>query len=266
MRGIRAGFAFLSCFLAFLVAEIAPVMAQDVLARPPGQQGAPPAISPREKGGTALPQQPARGTKAEDQKGNVAAVLVVPPGSVKTPSVQPVPDAAVVDNLKSEIEGQFVQPTKIIRQPELVSAAVGQTFANDVAVKFDKINYSRADLDFLAAGTGIAPEQLLRSCEQRINLMVVEPDGSGAQLNISGNATTGKTGYNVALESVNVTLAMACKLTKPPVNKGLVIKSGDYYIFGLAVGQCAPAQPISRRTARVSVNYPGDRTLQCVVE
>lgn len=266
MRGIRAKFACVGCFLAFLTAETVPVMAQDVLARPPGQQGAPPVISPRDKGGAALPQLPAGGTKAEDKKGSAASVLVLPPGSVEKPSAQPAPDAAVVNNLKSEIEGQFVQPTKIIRQPELVSDPVGQTFANDVSVKFDKINYSRADLEFLAAGTGIAPEQLLRNCEQRINLMVVEPDGSGAQLNINGNATTGKTGYNVALEGVNLTLAMACKLTKPPVNKGLVIKSGDYYIFGLAVGQCAPAQPISRRTARVSVTYPGDRALQCVVE
>jgi len=157
------------------------------------------------------------------------------------------------------------QPTRVFQQPDTNSQKDDRTFKNSVTVKAGTIVFNDEDLQKMAAGTELKPENVLQSCEQRLSGSIGDGGPEGGGESFEGRGTTpAKSGYKVSLASADVVLSLACKLAAPPINRGMVPKFGDYYIFGVAMGGCAPSKPIKSGSATVTADY-ADGNLTCTI-
>lgn len=255
----------LLCSLSLVLALVAPpVVAQGVLVLPKqegdkpddkkvdGKQPSP--NTPTKPSWTApsyTPPTKSTGAAPQNKPGTSPIVGAPKPNKEKKPpskQSEPLPkdvQQAIDDNrdsLNNMLGSITRQPTQVFEQPDYMVSPDkdDRVFEKTLRVTFEKIELSDDEAKTAAAGTSVEPQNLLKSCEPRITGTVVGQGGSGELLDVRGSGGVGRTGYKGSIQNVILGFAVACKLSQPPKDKGIVTKFGDYYVIGVGQGQCVP--------------------------
>jgi hypothetical protein len=256
-----------------------PIMAQDVLATPsqteksssgssffgifdrPSNDKAAEKEKKSDNEAAAKPKDPAPITSAIPAQSGKYAAPVDPAklqAMIKENGEQ---QAAIANNQMNETIGKITnQPTQIFDQPPQPKETAA-TFPNSVTIKLGNISFSNAELQRIASGTGLSATDITRQCTQIIEGTLSNRAGTGGSFRLSGNEAA-RSGYDGQLANVSAALSFACRLSAPPVNKGVVIKNADTYVIGVATTQCSPD---NGRGSQVTISYAGDGKLSCII-
>jgi hypothetical protein len=147
------------------------------------------------------------------------------------------------------------QPTKIIDLPKISDIPTDPGTVqptNKLMVEAGKIEISPTRLRQFAAGTGIEPDRLLKTCAVQIQgIAAHEGDAISYIRNHNGRS---EATYNQDIISITPMISLACPLNKPPVDRGAILRNEGNYIFPLASNECIPPQPIRSRNSTLTVN------------
>lgn len=162
------------------------------------------------------------------------------------PAPLPMDVQKVIDDNRASLAGMLEnitrQPTRVFEQPDYMVSPDkdDRVFEKPLKVTMDKIELTEDEMKNVAAGTSIEPKDILKTCEPRFTGAVVGQGDSSELLDVRGKGGVGRSGYKGTIQNITLNFAVACKFAKPPVDKGILIKFGDYYVLGIGQGQCIP--------------------------
>lgn len=217
---------------------------------------------------------PLTGTKPQPKEGKRAATPkpsnppIVMPGTGKDKDkdkkkveIPPLPKAVEESAAKNRdaingiLDSLRNQPTQVFEQPEYLPSPDkdDRTYENQLNATIEELAFRDDDLKNASAGTPYTAKDILENCQPRITGTVVGQNSSAELLDIRGAKGNCKTGYKGSIQQIPLVLGLACKLANPPKNKGITIKMGEYYVFGVAQGTCLP--PENHGVTSLSISY-----------
>lgn len=273
--------------LCFVIAA-QPGLAQDVLVLPkqdttpqPPKTNTPPPTTEQKKPdtgsfwGNLFPGTKPPPKEAKPRPSPTNPTIVAPPGNgkgkdkdKKKVEIPPLPkevEAAAAksrDNINGLLESLRNQPTQVFEQPEYLPSPDkdDRTYENKLSVTIESLKFREDELKNAAAGTPYTAKDILENCQPRITGTVVGQNNSAELLDVRGTKGVGKTGFKGAIQNIPLILGLGCKLEHPPQNKGITIKMGEYYVFGVAQGVCLP--PENHGITSLSIAY-NEGTFNC---
>ncbi|MBP7253023.1 MAG: hypothetical protein KBA75_06005 [Alphaproteobacteria bacterium] len=269
--------------LCFVVVAAQPVLAQDVLVlpkqdpTPQPQTTVPPSgqKNPDDKKpdtgtfwGNLFPGTKPLPKDAKPKPAPTNPTIVAPPGTGKGKDkdkqkveIPPLPkdvEAAAAktrDSINSMLDSLRNQPTQVFEQPEYLPSPDkdDRVYEKPLAVSIESLKFREDDLKNAAAGTPYTAKDILENCQPRITGTVIGQNNSAELLDVRGTKVTSKTGFKGSIQNIPLILGLGCKLERPPNNKGITIKMGEYYVFGVAQGVCLP--PDNHGVTSLSIAY-----------
>lgn len=273
-----------------LVASAQPALAQNVLVLPKQETtpqtkpDSPPPLNEEKKSPTTkpdtgafwnnlfpAPKPPPKSGTQQNQRAPTMPPIVTPPTKgkdTKKVDIPPLPKEVEESaaNNRAQINGILDSlrnpPTQVFEQPEYLPSPDkdDRTFENPLNVTIESLKFREDDLNNAAAGTPYTAKDILENCQPRITGAVVGQNNSAELLDVRGHKGTGKTGYKGKIQNIPFALGLGCKLGGPPKNKGITIKMGEYYVFGVAQGTCLP--PDIQTPSSLSISYE-EGTFNC---